>query len=72
MGPDFFIYHCYSLWVRDTLAFHIGLNRMDDTYLHQIYMYAGCRNNELIYAKPTDLTAKVKEYDEESDAYTDI
>lgn len=30
MGPDFFMYHLYFLWVRDTSAFHIGLDRIDD------------------------------------------
>jgi hypothetical protein len=40
--------------------------------LRQFYMYTGCRKHELIYAKPRDLEAKVKEYDEELDAYTDV
>lgn len=72
MGPDFFIYHLYFLWVRDTSAFHIGLDRIDDACLRMFYMWTGCRKHKLIYAKPTNLTAKVKEYDEESDAYTDV
>jgi hypothetical protein len=72
MGPDFFMYHLYFLWVRDTSAFRIGLDRIDDACLRMFYMWTGCRKHELIYAKPTDLTAKVKEYDEESGAYTDV
>ncbi|KAI0113277.1 hypothetical protein F4814DRAFT_449726 [Daldinia grandis] len=72
MGPDFFMYHLYFLWVRDTSAFHIGLDRIDDACLRMFYRWTGCRKHELIYAKPADLTAKVKEYDEESDAYTDV
>ncbi|KAK3359289.1 hypothetical protein B0T25DRAFT_564309 [Lasiosphaeria hispida] len=72
MGSDFFIYHLYYRWVRDTSAFPIGLDRIDDVCLRQFYMYTGCRKHELIYAKPRDLEAKVKEYDEESDAYTDV
>ncbi len=35
-------------------------------------MWTGCRKHELVYAKPTDSLAKVREYDEESDAYTDV
>ncbi|KAM7224169.1 hypothetical protein V8F06_000642 [Rhypophila decipiens] len=69
MGPDFFMYHLYFLWVRDTSAFHIGLDRIDDACLRMFYIWTGCRKHELIYAKPTDLTAKVKEHDEESYAY---
>lgn len=72
MGPDFFMYYLHFLWVRDTSAFHIGLDRIDDACLRMFYMWTGCRKHELIYAKPKDLTAKVKEYDEESDAYTDV
>ena len=72
MGPDFFIYHLYFLWVRDTSAFHIGLDRIDDACLRLFYMWTGCRKHELVYAKPANLTAKVREYDEESDAYTDV
>ncbi|KAK4219947.1 hypothetical protein QBC37DRAFT_367551 [Rhypophila decipiens] len=72
MGPDFFMYHLYFLWVRDTSAFHIGLDRIDDACLRMFYIWTGCRKHELIYAKPTDRTAKVKDYDEESDAYSDL
>lgn len=72
IGPDFFMYHLYYLWVHDTSAFHIGLDRIDDACLRIFYMWTGCRKHELIYAKPKDLKAKVKEYDDESDAYTDI
>ena len=72
IGPDFFIYHLYYHYVRDTSAFPIGLDRIDDVCLRQFYMYTGCRKHELIYAKPRDLEEKVKEYDEESDTYTDV
>ena len=72
MGPDFFIYHLNFRWVRDTSAFHIGLDRIDDACLRMFYMWTGCRKHELVYAKPTDLTDKVREHDEESDAYTDV
>lgn len=72
MGVDFFIYHLFFLWVRDSSAFHIGLDRTDDAFLRILYQWTGCRKHELIYAKPEDLTAKVKEYDEESDDYTDV
>lgn len=72
MGPDFFMYHLHFFWVRDTSAFHIGLDRIDDACLRMFYVWTGCRKHELIYAKPKDLTAKVKEYDEELDAYIDV
>ena len=39
MGPDFFMYHLYFLWVRDTLAFHLGLDRINNTCLRHIYIY---------------------------------
>ena len=35
-------------------------------------MYTGYRKHKLIYAKLRDLKAKVKEYDEKSDTYTDV
>ena len=72
IGSDFFIYHFYYRWVHNTLAFPIGLNRIDDVYLRQFYIYTGYRKYKLIYAKPRDLKAKVKEYNEESDTYIDI
>ncbi len=69
MGPDLFRYHLFFFWERDTSAFHTGLDRIDDVCLRQFFMWTGCRKHELVYAKPTDSLAKVREYDEESDAY---
>ncbi|KAK0722920.1 hypothetical protein B0T26DRAFT_750260 [Lasiosphaeria miniovina] len=43
-----------------------------DFFTSTTFTTAGCRKHELVYAKPRDLEAKVKEYDEESDAYTDV
>lgn len=72
MGPGFFMCHLNYFWVRDTSAFHVRLDRIDDACLGMFYMWTGCRKHELIYAKPTDLTAKGKEYEEESGANTDV
>ncbi len=60
------------LWTRDTSTFHFGLDRIDDVCLRQFFMWTGCRKHELVYAKPRNLLSKVREYDEESDAFTDV
>ncbi|KID86783.1 FluG domain-containing protein [Metarhizium guizhouense ARSEF 977] len=72
LWADFCIYHIYFLWVRDTLHFHIGLDRLDDATIRHICMFSGCRKHELVYAKPKNLKELVKKLDEESDAYTDV
>jgi len=45
IGPDFFIYHLYYRWVRNTSAFPIGHDRINDVCLRQFYMYTGCRKH---------------------------
>ncbi|KAK3336774.1 hypothetical protein B0T19DRAFT_50768 [Cercophora scortea] len=72
MGVDFFLNHIHFRWVRDTTALGLGLDRIDDVCLRLFYMWTGCRKHELVYAKPKDLNKKVQQYDNESDAYTDI
>lgn len=72
MGVDFFLNHIHFRWVRDTTALGLGLDRIDDVCLRLFYMWTGCRKHELVYAKPRDLKKKVQQYDDESDAYTDI
>lgn len=71
MGPDFFMYHIYFLWVRSERSFYIGLDRIDDSLMRHICMWTGCREHELLYNKPQDCKQLIKEYDDESDAYTD-
>ncbi|KAJ2902465.1 uncharacterized protein MKZ38_000594 [Zalerion maritima] len=70
--PDFFIYYLNFRWVCDTSAFHIGLDRIDDACLRMFYIWMGCRKHELVYAKPPDITDKVRENNKDSDAYTDV
>jgi hypothetical protein len=71
IGPDFFVYKQHFLWARDTSQFHIGLDRIDDSTIRLINMWTGCRKHELVYNKPNDHSALVKEYHNESDAFTD-
>lgn len=72
MGVDFFLNHIHFRWVRDTTTLGLGLDRIDDVCLRLFYMWTGCRKHELVYAKPKDVTKKAQQYDDESDAYTDI
>jgi hypothetical protein len=60
MGSDFFIYYLNFLWLRDTSAFHIGLDRVGDACLRMFYMWTGCRKHELVYAKPKGLKKKFR------------
>jgi hypothetical protein len=53
-------------------TFRIGLDRLDDSLIRDNLMWTGCRRHELVYAQPKNMKEKLKEYDEESDAYTDI
>ncbi len=72
LGPAAFTYLAYYSWVRDAkTTFKIGLDRLDDSFIRDILMWTGCRRHELVYALPQDKKKKLKEYDEESDAYTD-
>lgn len=72
MGPDLFTHLQHFRWVRDTSNFRIGLDRLDDSCLRLFYMFTGCRKHELVYnARSTD-RLKVREFDQEDDAYTDV
>ncbi len=72
LSPSGFTYLAHFSWVRDNKTnFKIGLDRLDDSLIRDILMWTGCRRHELVYALPQDKTKKLKEYDEESDAYTD-
>lgn len=72
LGPDLFTYLQHFLWMRSTLNFRIGLDRLDDSCLRLMYMFTGCRKHELVYTHPGNTSKLIKEYDEESDAYTDV
>ena len=71
MGPELFVYEQHFLWARDTSRFHIGLDRLDDSTIRLICMFAGCRKHELVYTKPKDHRQLLDEYHGESDAFTD-
>ncbi|KAL2187262.1 hypothetical protein L209DRAFT_742607 [Thermothelomyces heterothallicus CBS 203.75] len=71
--PSGFTYLAHFRWVRDwKTTFKIGLDRLDDSLIRDILMWTGCRRHELVYAQMKNVKVKVKEYDEESDAYTDV
>jgi len=53
-------------------TFKIGLDRLDDSLVRDFLMWTGCRQHELVHAGPQNQKKKIEEYDEESDAYTDI
>jgi hypothetical protein len=73
LDPRGFTYLAHFRWVRDRTNFKIGLDRLDDALIRIFLMWTGCRRHELVYAQPKDLKEKIKkEYDEESDAYTDV
>lgn len=73
LDPSGFTYLAYFLWVRDRKTkFKIGLDRIDFSMIEDILMWTGCRRHELVFAQPRNKKKKIKEYDEESDAYTDV
>lgn len=72
LGPAGFTYLAYFRWVRDTTTFKIGLDRLDDAFIRILLMWTGCRRHELVYSLPKDVKREIKEWDEESDAYTDV
>ncbi|KAI0122056.1 hypothetical protein F4814DRAFT_438190 [Daldinia grandis] len=73
LDPSGFTYLAHFRWVRDSKTrFKIGLDRLDDSLIRDFLMWTGCRRHELVYAQPKNKKEKIKEYDRESDAYTDI
>ncbi len=72
LGPEGFAYLAYFRWVRDRSVFKLGLDRLDDALARIFLMWTGCRKHELVYARPKNMKAKLKEYDDESDAFTDV
>ncbi|KAI1291664.1 hypothetical protein F5Y03DRAFT_388333 [Xylaria venustula] len=73
LDPSGFTYLAHFRWVRDRkTAFKIGLDRLDDSLIRDFLMWTGCRRHELVYAQPKNKKKKIKEYDEKSDAYTDV
>lgn len=73
LDPPGFMYLAHFRWVRDRkTTFKIGLDRLDDSLIRDILMWTGCRRHELVYHRPKNKQKKIKEYDEESDAYTDL
>lgn len=72
MGPEFFMQHIHFIWVRSQRIVHIGLDDIDDALIRHLCMWTGCREHELVYNKPQNLEKLLKEYDDESDAYTDV
>lgn len=73
LDPSGFTYLAHFRWVRDwKTSFKIGLDRLDDSLIRDILMWTGCRRHELVYAQPKNVKDKVREYEEESDAYTDV
>ncbi|KAI1207667.1 uncharacterized protein F4807DRAFT_173788 [Annulohypoxylon truncatum] len=73
LDPSGFTYLAYFRWVRDwRTSFRIGLDRLDDSLIRDFLMWTGCRRHELVYAQSPNKKTKIKEYDEESDAYTDV
>ncbi|KAI3327466.1 hypothetical protein F4824DRAFT_484708 [Ustulina deusta] len=73
LDPSGFTYLAHFRWVRDKkTTFKIGLDRLDDSLIRDFLMWTGCRRHELVYAQPKNKKQKIKEYDEESDAYTDV
>lgn len=72
LHPSAFTYLTHFRWVRDwKTTFKIGLDRLDDSLIRDFLMWTGCRRHELVFARPKN-AKKVRAYDEESDAYTDI
>jgi hypothetical protein len=72
LDPRGFTYLAHFRWVRDRTTFKIGLDRLDDSLIRIFLMWTGCRRHELVYSPPKDMKEKIKkEYDGESDAYTD-
>jgi len=72
LGPGGFTYLAHFRWVRDTTAFKVGLDRLDDALLRIFLMWTGCRRHELVLARSPNHRKKIERYDAESDAYTDI
>lgn len=72
LGPQGFTYLAYFRWVRDKTTCKIGLDRLDNALIRILLMWTGCRRHELVYAQPKNVKNKIKEYDEKSDAYTDV
>jgi hypothetical protein len=72
LDPRGFTYLSHFRWVRDRTTFKIGLDRLDDALVRIFLMWTGCRKHELVYAQPKDVKERIRrEYDGESDAYTD-
>ncbi len=72
LGPEAFAYLAWFRWVRDRTAFKLGLDRLDDALVRIFLMWTGCRRHELLYARPKNLDDKLKEYDDDLDAFTDV
>ncbi|KIH94252.1 hypothetical protein SPBR_09199 [Sporothrix brasiliensis 5110] len=70
LGPAAFRYLAHFLWVRDYKnAFNIGLDRLDDSAIRLFQTYTGARTHEFVL--PRQRKAKVLEYYDELDIYTD-
>ncbi|KAF2179594.1 hypothetical protein K469DRAFT_693963 [Zopfia rhizophila CBS 207.26] len=73
LNPSGFTYLAHFRWVRDKkTTVKIGLDRLVDSLIRDFLIWTGCRRHELVYAQPKDKKKKIKEHDEESDAYTDV
>ena len=73
LDPSGFTYLAHFSWVRDwKTTFKIGLDRLDDSLIRDLLMWTGCRRHELVHTQSANMERMVKEYDEESDAYTDV
>ncbi|KAH8895281.1 hypothetical protein GQ53DRAFT_681814 [Thozetella sp. PMI_491] len=71
LGPRAFTYLVHFAWVRWRRPFKIGLDRSDHVLCEMLEEWTGCRRHELVYASQ-DIDTYMRQYDEESDAFTDV